>query len=60
MQLKQLFRSSAIALVVLAILLALASLAWVIELWRAQEFLKTQVELQATELDRELAQLSIQ
>lgn len=59
MRVKRHFRTAATAAIILSALLVLAVAAWVIELWRAQDFLQTQVEQQTKELDRELAQLSI-
>ncbi len=59
MQLTRKSKTTALAIFGLASLVALAGLAWFIELWRAQDYLQSHVELQAKELDRELAQLSI-
>jgi two-component system C4-dicarboxylate transport sensor histidine kinase DctB len=58
-QAQRLLKSAATATIIIAALIVLLITAWVIELWRAQEFLQTQVEQQTKELDRELAQLSI-
>jgi two-component system C4-dicarboxylate transport sensor histidine kinase DctB len=44
---------------ILATLLALAFIAWLVELWRVQEFLQTRAQQQTAELDRELRLLSI-
>lgn len=44
---------------VLASVLALAVVAWLVELWRMQDFLQTRAQQQTAELDRELRQLSI-
>ena len=59
MQLTRKSKGTALAATVITCLIALALVAWVIELWRAQDYLQTRIELQAKELDRELTQLSI-
>ena len=59
MQLTGKSKGTALAATIITCLIALALVAWVIELWRAQDYLQTRIELQAKELDRELTQLSI-